>query len=76
MTALTRSFRRRYLRRSRETAPAGAASTEPGATPEAAPVEIAPGDPLLAHFQAATGVLDVEALELDSPALRSSRRRV
>jgi serine phosphatase RsbU (regulator of sigma subunit)/anti-sigma regulatory factor (Ser/Thr protein kinase) len=70
MTALTRPFRRRYLRRSRETAPAEAAGAQPVATPDQPPVEIGPGDPLLAHLEAANGVVDVEALELDSPALR------
>ncbi|MBA3748345.1 MAG: SpoIIE family protein phosphatase, partial [Solirubrobacterales bacterium] len=40
------------------------------ALPEQAPVEIAPNDPLLAYFQGAGEVVDVDALELDSPALR------
>jgi len=33
-------------------------------------VEIAPTDPLLALFEGASGVVDVEELELDSPAVR------
>ena len=74
MTALTRPFRRRYLRRSQEPAPAESTRARPDETPEAPPVEIAPGDPLLAHFQAATGVVDLEALELDSPALRELKK--
>ncbi|NIK57791.1 ATP-binding SpoIIE family protein phosphatase [Kribbella shirazensis] len=36
---------------------------------EAAPVDIAPNDPLLAYLQSASGAVDVETLELDSPAL-------
>ena len=36
---------------------------------EAPPIDIAPNDPLLAYLQSATGAVDVEALELDSPAL-------
>ena len=73
MAALTRPFRRRLLRRGRGDAAAGVEAerpAQPGAPPEQAPVEIAPNDPLLAYFQAAGGAVDVEELELDSPALR------
>jgi GAF domain-containing protein len=38
--------------------------------PEPAPVDIAPNDPLLALFEGASGVVDLEGLDLDSPALR------
>jgi serine phosphatase RsbU (regulator of sigma subunit)/anti-sigma regulatory factor (Ser/Thr protein kinase) len=38
--------------------------------PEPVAVNIAPNDPLLAFFEAATGAVDVDGLELDSPALR------
>src|SRR5918995_561412 len=71
MTALTRSFRRKLRRRdravtdSREQTPV---SSDP--TPEQAPVEIAPNDPLIAYFQSASGAVDVDELELDSAALR------
>src|SRR5918999_3573277 len=72
MTALTRPFRRRFLRRR------GAGSQTPTPVPggpespatEQAPVEIAPNDPLLAYFQAASEAVDIDSLELDSPALR------
>ena len=37
------------------------------------PVDIAPNDPLLAYLQSASGAVDVEALELDSPALAALR---
>ena len=40
------------------------------ARPSRAPVEIAPNDPLLAYFQSASEAVDIDALELDSPALR------
>ena len=73
MAALTRPFRRRLLRRGRGDAAAGVEAerpAQPGGPPEQAPVEIAPNDPLLAYFQAAGGAVDVEELELDSPALR------
>ncbi len=38
-----------------------------------APVEIAPDDPLLAVLQSATGVVDVDRLTLESPALGALR---
>jgi GAF domain-containing protein len=65
--SLTKTFRRRLRR-----APAEEHAVEE--TPatggdEAAPIDIAPNDPLLAYLQSATGAVDVEALELDSPAL-------
>jgi serine phosphatase RsbU (regulator of sigma subunit)/anti-sigma regulatory factor (Ser/Thr protein kinase) len=72
MAALTRPFRRRLLRRSRE-ADAARAEQRPAESdpaPEQAPVEIAPNDPLLAYFQSAGEAVDVQGLELDSPALR------
>ncbi len=74
MAALTRPFRRRLARRGRR---AGEAATGPGpdtgapeARPEDAPVDIAPNDPLLAYFATASGAVDIEELQLDSPALR------
>jgi len=36
-------------------------------------LDIAPNDPLLAYFAAAPGVVEIDALELDSPALRSMK---
>src|SRR5918995_719163 len=71
MTALTRSFRRKLRRRDRavaDTREKTPVSSDP--TPEQAPVEIAPNDPLLAYFQSASEAVDIDALELDSPALR------
>jgi serine phosphatase RsbU (regulator of sigma subunit)/anti-sigma regulatory factor (Ser/Thr protein kinase) len=75
MTALTRSFRRRLQKRDRAAAVDDAAvepaSPAADAPPEQeAPVEIAPNDPLLAYFQSASEAVDIEALDLDSPALR------
>ncbi|RZT16813.1 serine phosphatase RsbU (regulator of sigma subunit) [Kribbella sp. VKM Ac-2569] len=70
MAALSSTFRR--LRR-RTAAGAGLPTPEDRAQPvpgdEATPVDIAPNDPLLAYLQSASGAVDVEALELDSPAL-------
>src|SRR4051794_27307067 len=71
MIALTRPFRNRLATRARrapattEPAPAGAQ-----APPEQPPVDVAPNDPLLAYLQSASGAVDVDTLELDSPALR------
>jgi serine phosphatase RsbU (regulator of sigma subunit)/anti-sigma regulatory factor (Ser/Thr protein kinase) len=70
MVALSSTLRR--LRR-RTAAEAGQPAPEHRAQPvpvdEATPVDIAPNDPLLAYLQSASGAVDVEALELDSPAL-------
>jgi serine phosphatase RsbU (regulator of sigma subunit)/anti-sigma regulatory factor (Ser/Thr protein kinase) len=74
MTALTRPFRRRLLRRRRAQERAeGAQSQAAPLAAEQVPVEIAPNDPLLAYLQGAGGAVDVDALELDSPALRELR---
>jgi serine phosphatase RsbU (regulator of sigma subunit) len=68
---------RRIVSRGR-TAPAVAASVaEPvGVSAHAAspaPVDIAPNDPIIPYFQSAAGAVDIEALELDSPALEAMR---
>jgi serine phosphatase RsbU (regulator of sigma subunit)/anti-sigma regulatory factor (Ser/Thr protein kinase) len=73
MLALTRPFRHKLLgrrRAGREAAATESALAPPQAPPEQAPVDIAPNDPLLAYLQSASGAVDVEALDLDSPALR------
>src|ERR671916_3085034 len=36
-------------------------------------LEIAPNDPIVAYFAGASGVVEVEKLDLDSPALRAMR---
>ncbi|MFN2525209.1 MAG: SpoIIE family protein phosphatase [Actinomycetota bacterium] len=41
------------------------------ATRETPPVEIAPNDPVLAYFQAATGPVELESIDLDSPGLEA-----
>lgn len=43
------------------------------AGPAAPELDIAPDDPVLAHLQSAPGPVDVESLEMDSPALREMR---
>jgi serine phosphatase RsbU (regulator of sigma subunit)/anti-sigma regulatory factor (Ser/Thr protein kinase) len=74
MTALTKPFRRRFLGRPRAE-PAPPPGRPPPVTPEAAdtPVEIAPDDALLEHLLHASGAVDLDTLELDSPALRELR---
>jgi serine phosphatase RsbU (regulator of sigma subunit)/anti-sigma regulatory factor (Ser/Thr protein kinase) len=76
MIALTRPFRQRLAGRARArraAAPAEAPPTVAQVPPEQPPVDIAPNDPLLAYLQSATGAVDIEALDLDSPALRELR---
>jgi serine phosphatase RsbU (regulator of sigma subunit)/anti-sigma regulatory factor (Ser/Thr protein kinase) len=51
-------------------APEGRPEDAVPAAPEPAPIEIAPNDPLLALFEGASGVVDIDELELDSPAVR------
>src|SRR5829696_969551 len=41
-----------------------------GAVPE---VEIAPNDPIVAYFASASGVVEIDKLDLDSPALRAMK---
>jgi serine phosphatase RsbU (regulator of sigma subunit)/anti-sigma regulatory factor (Ser/Thr protein kinase) len=76
MSSVAHSLRR-IVSRGR-TAPAVAASVSqpssagaPALSP--APVDIAPNDPIIPYFQSAAGAVDIEALELDSPALESMR---
>ena len=61
--------RRLRGRRRGRTEPAAAAEPDAAATPELA-LDIAPNDPLLAFCQQTGGAVDVNELELDSPALR------
>jgi serine phosphatase RsbU (regulator of sigma subunit) len=51
-------------------APADAGSSQQVAAPE---VEIAPNDPILAYLANVSGVVEVEKLHLDSPALRAMK---
>ena len=61
--------RRLRGRRRGRTEPAAAAGPDAAATPELA-LDIAPNDPLLVFCQQTGGAVDVNELELDSPALR------
>src|SRR4051794_15213367 len=67
---------RRAMARSPSTAASGTAEDAARAgpwqadPPRASSIDIPDGDPLVAHLASATGAIDIEALELDSPALR------
>jgi serine phosphatase RsbU (regulator of sigma subunit)/anti-sigma regulatory factor (Ser/Thr protein kinase) len=74
MTTLTEQFRRRFIARGHEAEQASRQAPVPApATEGEAPVDIGPNDPLLAYLQSASGAVDVEHLELDSPALAELR---
>jgi serine phosphatase RsbU (regulator of sigma subunit)/anti-sigma regulatory factor (Ser/Thr protein kinase) len=74
MTTFVHSLRR-VVRRSdtveRSATPARA--VERSTALESPLVDIAPNDPIIAYFQSAPGAVDIEGLELDSPALRELR---
>ena len=76
MPMFVQNLRRVVLRRpvvlEADTRAAGAAAP-PGTGADHQPIEIAPNDPIIAYFQSAPGSVDLEGLELDSPALRSLR---
>ena len=64
---------RRLRRGAPEADPAATAPAAPPAEAEAPAIDIAPNDPLLAYFQSAGGAVNVQALELDSPALAAMK---
>jgi len=76
MSALPEAFRRTVLRRRRQDRRGDAAAQGPVATPhtaETTPVDIAPNDPVMAYFQGASGAVDLDELELQSPAVDALR---
>jgi serine phosphatase RsbU (regulator of sigma subunit)/anti-sigma regulatory factor (Ser/Thr protein kinase) len=71
MNTLSGAFRRVVLRGGRKAGPQEAAARPrevPAQIAEAAPVEIAPNDPIIAYFQSASGAVDLDTLALDSQA--------
>ena len=71
-TILTR-VRRTGRRADRQAPPEAARPVPAPERAEAPPLDIAPNDPLLAYLQSAPGPVDVEKLQLDSPALEHMR---
>ena len=61
MAAVTRSLKSR-LRRGTATAATVVAPIDPAAVPDAAPVDIAPNDPLMALLEGSTGAVDLDTL--------------
>ena len=75
MSTIASNLRRVIFRSGapRTVAVAAAPADEPAAEPHLGGVEIAPTDPIIAYFQSAPGAVDIEGLELDSPALEQLR---
>jgi serine phosphatase RsbU (regulator of sigma subunit)/anti-sigma regulatory factor (Ser/Thr protein kinase) len=69
MNAFAQTFLRVVRRRPGRAAAADAQIPESLRPAEPPPVEIAPTDPLIPYFQSAAGAVDIEGLELESPAL-------
>ncbi|HZY64549.1 MAG TPA: GAF domain-containing SpoIIE family protein phosphatase [Rubrobacteraceae bacterium] len=71
-----RGFWQSVLRRNRRKPEKLEVSVEqaPQESPVEAPeIEIAPNDPILAYFASVSGVVEIERVELDSPALKSMK---
>src|SRR3954471_11112806 len=81
MAAIRKTLGRKLRRGAAEAEPPAAAAAGPPAraprvdtpAPEPAPVDIGANDPLLALFESASGVVDLDDLDLDSPAVRELR---
>jgi serine phosphatase RsbU (regulator of sigma subunit)/anti-sigma regulatory factor (Ser/Thr protein kinase) len=76
MSAWPQSIARVIRRSDRSAAPSTAAPAEeevPARQPDVRPIEISPNDPIVAYFQSAPGAVDLDDLELDSPALIALR---
>jgi serine phosphatase RsbU (regulator of sigma subunit)/anti-sigma regulatory factor (Ser/Thr protein kinase) len=73
MSALSRRFRRRPRQATHEPAGSEAPARPIEVASAPAPVEIDPNDPLLAYLQGASGAVEIDTLELDSPALAELR---
>lgn len=72
MTTLTQAFGR-FFRRSEAKTVAAPERPAPASSAIAQPIDIAPNDPLLTYLQSNGGAVDIENLQLDSPALRDLR---
>src|SRR3954467_1558633 len=70
MAAIRKSLQRRLRRGTAEAEPPAGPVQGDTPAPEPAPVDIGPNDPLLALFESASGVVDLDDLDLDSQAVR------
>jgi serine phosphatase RsbU (regulator of sigma subunit) len=69
-----RGFWQNHLGRDGRNAPQEPpAVTEPSRQLAAPEIEIAPNDPIVAYFASASGVVEIDKLDLDSPALRAMK---
>ncbi|HEX5585221.1 ATP-binding SpoIIE family protein phosphatase [Gaiella sp.] len=76
MSTFAQTMRRAILRGGRDdavTVAERAPADEVAEQPSSPAVEIAPNDPLIAFLQGASGAVEVDRLELDSPAVRALR---
>jgi len=74
MTARLRSFWQAIIRRGDgEAGPAAMPVARPPRQASGPAIEIAPNDPIVAYFQGASGVMEVDRLNLDSPALQAMK---
>ncbi|CAN5708324.1 hypothetical protein BH24ACT26_BH24ACT26_22150 [soil metagenome] len=76
MSGSSGGMRRLLVRRGRSAPRAEASARRQEATPqtiETPPVDIAPNDPIIGYFQSATGAVDVDSLELESPGREALR---
>ena len=71
MIVQVRNVWQRFKKQNERSALEGVAMAMEPAPAMAPSVEIAPNDPLLAYFQSAPGVVEIDRLLLDSPALRA-----
>jgi serine phosphatase RsbU (regulator of sigma subunit)/anti-sigma regulatory factor (Ser/Thr protein kinase) len=74
MATIAQTWWKVWRRDSRaERVDARAETVAEGTAAESASVEIAPNDPLLAYLQSAGGAVELDRLDLDSPAVRALR---
>ena len=75
MSALSHSITKVMRRggRTRQSPQAADVVTVAPSAPDARPVEISPNDPIVAYFQSAAGVVEVDSLDLVSPAVEALR---
>jgi serine phosphatase RsbU (regulator of sigma subunit)/anti-sigma regulatory factor (Ser/Thr protein kinase) len=75
MTTLLRNFKLGFgkARSERPLAPVAAVTDRPRGTATVRSLDLAPTDPLVAYFRSSPGVVEIDKLHLDSPALTELR---